>query len=228
MKFNRRRTAKPVQIIESSLLSRDPLEREVKATHVRMFEETGFKVCDLSQPRAVYGGLIDFPDVIAFYNDATVLVEEKKNRGKVRPGQAAFRQALLSFVGPHLYHLIAPTDDQVWNVINTIRGLPWRNRDRSMIHVVTGVAKQGDGLMTWPVKAYRAFPDANAHATKANATQLSVSEQRQAIELDFSISPTERQNRILRLLNPYDKVNNGFNGHPDCGLYRVTSLEFEG
>lgn len=225
MKFGRRRSPR---IVESALLSRDPLEREVKATHVRMFEEAGFKVCDLSQPRAVYGGLIDFPDVIAFYNDVTVLVEEKKNRGKVRPGQAAFRQSLLQHTGPHLYHLIAPTDDQVWNVINTIRGLPWRNRDKSVIHVVTGVAKQGDGLMTWPVKAYRALPDANAHATKANAVQLSVAERRKAIELDFSISQTERQKAILQLYNQYDKVNNGFNGHPDCGLYRVTSLDFEG
>lgn len=222
------RTRPRMHIREDQLLSRDPLEREVKAVHLRMLAEAGFHVCDVSQPRAVYGGLVNFPDVIAFYNDATILIEEKKKGGPVREGQLKFAAAIEPFLGDHLRHLIAPTDDQLWNVINEVRGLPWRNRDRSQIHIVMGLALQGETLVRWPVKSFRLEAAAKAYAVKANAVRESMKTRRAAILQREDMNPTEKQGEILKLYNQYDKVNNSFYGHPDCGAYYLQSLDHEG
>lgn len=223
-----RKAPKALKITDDTLLSKDPLEREVKARHVRMLTEAGFKVCDLSQPRAVYGGLVNFPDVIAFYNDSTVLVEEKKKGGPVREGQVKFSLEIEPHTGQHLRHLIAPTDDQLWNVINEIRALPWRNRDRNVVYVVTGFGLQDGILIRWPVKAFRNEAMAKAYLAKVNAVRESMAARRKAIEERPDLSPVDKQGAILMLFNQYDKVNNSFNGHADCGEYRIQTLDFEG
>jgi len=216
------------RINDESLLSKDPLERVVKARHIRMLEEAGFKVCDLSQPRAVYGGLVNFPDVIAFYNESTVLIEEKKKGGPVREGQVKFGIEIAPHTGKHLRHLIAPTDDQLWNVINEIRSLPWRNRDKDVVHVVTGFALQEGVLIRWPVKGFRNEAMAKAYLVKVNAVRESMAHRRKEIEERPDLSPVDKQKAILKLYNQYDKVNNSFNGHPDCGEYRIETFDFEG
>ncbi len=65
-------------------------ERQIQDAIIHRLRVHGWMVRTISQPRAVYGELSGFPDVIAFKLGHTLLIEVKRSKGKRRPSQTQF------------------------------------------------------------------------------------------------------------------------------------------
>lgn len=93
-------------------------ERELRQGIVTLLRTCGWCVMPTSQPGMTKGGQSGLPDILAFRHDTTLLIECKTPTGTLRPSQAAFRDTIISHVGPHLHYIVASSVDDVMEFCN--------------------------------------------------------------------------------------------------------------
>jgi Holliday junction resolvase len=93
-------------------------ERNVQDAIVARLRVHGWMVRELSQPQAVRGELVGMPDVIAFKDGHTLLVEVKRPGGKVRDSQRQFALELDEHAAPTLVHWITSDIDNFARALN--------------------------------------------------------------------------------------------------------------
>lgn len=113
-----RKLANRIQRYENGYHRPDPLERDIKAQIIELLEVAGWGVFDMSQRKRVEGGLVSFPDLIAFKHNVTLLIECKTARGQLREGQKMFREVIAGHEGTHLRYVLARDVDDVAREIN--------------------------------------------------------------------------------------------------------------
>ena len=92
-------------------------ERVIQHQIVTLLRAAGWQVCVISQPTAARAQLVGLPDLIAFKHGATLLVEVKSVRGKLRPAQSVFRARVEGHTGPNLRYCLARNVDDVLAVL---------------------------------------------------------------------------------------------------------------
>jgi hypothetical protein len=92
-------------------------ERELQRACVELLRRAGFVVKVFSQHRPTTRQVADFPDVIAFCENKTALIEFKAKGAKLRPGQEKFASLIAPFLGPNLGHFVIDDLSQLQAII---------------------------------------------------------------------------------------------------------------
>jgi hypothetical protein len=93
-------------------------ELDMQKTIEELLRVTGWVVIRMSQSRAVYGGLIGLPDVMAVRRGVTLFVECKRNKAsKLRDSQKHFSKTIREHLSPTLLYVVAYSVEDVEKVI---------------------------------------------------------------------------------------------------------------
>ena len=101
-------------------------ERDTQRQIVELLRRSGWQVCVISQPTAARAQLVGLPDLIAFKHGATLLVEVKSEKGKLKSAQSEFRARVEGHTGPHLRYCLARSVDDVLAALADGPGRPRR------------------------------------------------------------------------------------------------------
>ena len=88
-------------------------ERDTQRQIVELLRRAGWQVRVISQPTAARAQLVGLPDLIAFKHGATLLVEVKSEKGKLRSAQSEFRARMTEQAGENLRYVLARDVDDV-------------------------------------------------------------------------------------------------------------------
>jgi hypothetical protein len=86
-------------------------ERNLQEAIVARLRWHGWLVRELSQPQAVRRELIGIPDVVAFKDGCTLLIECKRPRGRMRASQTMFADELRPHLRTTLAYVVASDVD---------------------------------------------------------------------------------------------------------------------
>jgi hypothetical protein len=93
-------------------------ELDIQKKIEELLQVTGWLVIRMSQTRAVYGGLVGLPDVMAFRRGVTLFIECKRNAAsKLRDSQKHFAQNIREHLSPTLRYVVAYSVEDVEKVI---------------------------------------------------------------------------------------------------------------
>jgi len=81
-------------------------ESELVAELVRRLRDTGWFTVVLAQDIRTRKQLAGLPDIMAWRNDVTLLIEAKGEGGQLRDSQIEFMQRIREHEGLHLYYLV--------------------------------------------------------------------------------------------------------------------------
>ena len=93
------------------------MERQIQKAIVELLRRLGWHVVVFSSYRGVNQSIAGWPDVVAFRNEKTLLIECKSERGKLRAAQQRFARAVAPHLGPHLRYIVARSVEDVAHLI---------------------------------------------------------------------------------------------------------------